>query len=250
MFCPSRPDLCLDYCLCPSLFSFFVWCVCRRRFSVFYLSFRRWGNANPPGVCVSPCVSWTRPLTSTRTSRTTSTPRSPPRLCFFLLPTTSLVVPVVVGLGLFWVCWASFFFLGGPGALFECMHELDRERGDLSDGAPVNDYNHCFGVECEAVSWTVRPEPLVLPHLLPQAPKVGAGRGGGGAGRTVTQMLLFCWFNGLCCHANAGSLSLLGRGKSFFFAFFVFFVFGSASFPFFLFFFRVAVRNEFSGANF
>ena len=48
----------------------------------FFLPLRRWGNARPPGVCVSPCVSWTRPLTSTRTSRTTPTPRSPPRLCF------------------------------------------------------------------------------------------------------------------------------------------------------------------------
>ena len=34
-------------------------------------------------VWVSPCVSWTRSVTSTRTSRTTSTPRSPRRLCFF-----------------------------------------------------------------------------------------------------------------------------------------------------------------------
>ena len=90
---------------CLSLFGMFADAVSL----FFFLPLRRWGNARPPGVCVSPCVSWTRPLTSTRTSRTTSTPRSPPRLCF-LLPTTSFVVPVVLGLGLCCVCWASLFF--------------------------------------------------------------------------------------------------------------------------------------------
>ena len=102
------------------------------------------------------------------------------------------------------------------------------------------------GVEHEAVSRTVRPESLVLPHLPPQSRKVGAGKGGGGAGRTVMQML-FCWLGGPYCHANVSSLSLCGRGNAVLFLGF-FFAFGSASF--FGSFLRVAVQKIFSGANF
>ena len=62
------------------------------------------------------------------------------------------------------------------------------------------------------VSRTVRPEPLVLPpNHLPQSPKVGAGRGGGGAGRTVTLRLF--WLGGPYCHANVRSLWPFSKGE-------------------------------------
>ena len=163
------------------------------------LSLRRWGNPNQPLVFLLP-----QSLTSTRTSRTTPTSRLPPRL--FFLP-TSFVFPVVVGRGLSWLFWASlsFSFLV---VLLRCVHECrnQTERGGrLLDGAPAYYRNYCFlGLStkrCPAGSVLNR---LCSPHLLPQSPKVGAGKGGGGAGRTVTQML--CWLGGPYCHANFCSL--------------------------------------------
>ena len=52
---------------------------------------------------------------------------------------------------------------------------------------------------------------LCSPHLLPQSPKSGAGRGGGGASRTVTQMLL--WPGGPYCHANASLICSVPKGE-------------------------------------
>ena len=52
---------------------------------------------------------------------------------------------------------------------------------------------------------------LCFPHLLPQSPKAGAGRGGGGTGRTVTQMLF--WLGGPYCHANVVRAAPSRRGK-------------------------------------
>ena len=49
------------------------------------------------------------------------------------------------------------------------------------------------------------------PHLLPQSPKAGAGRGGGGAGRTVTQMLF--WLGGPYCHAIASLICSVSKGE-------------------------------------
>ena len=60
-----------------------------------------------------------------------------------------------------------FFFLGGPGALFECMHELDRYQ---TAPALMITIIILFGVEHEAVSRTVRPEPLVLPPTSSRSP--------------------------------------------------------------------------------
>ena len=52
---------------------------------------------------------------------------------------------------------------------------------------------------------------LCSPHLLPQSPKAGAGRGGGGAGRTVTQMLF--WLGGPYCHAIASLICSVSKGE-------------------------------------
>ena len=65
-------------------------------------------------------------------------------------------------------------FLGGSGALV-CMHashEIER-GGGLLDGAPVyylQSIVSFWGIEREAVSRTVRPEPLVLPPPPPAVP--------------------------------------------------------------------------------
>ena len=119
-------------------------------------------------------------LTSTRTLRTTSTPRSPPRLCFY--PTTWFVFPVVVGLGLSWVCWACLslsLYLSFLVVLVLCMHvcidEIGR-GGGLLDGAPVHDYNHCFVLGLSMKRWG---EQAVLSRRCCF---------GGSADRTVMQM--------------------------------------------------------------
>ena len=124
------PDPCLDYSLCPSFFSLFgMFADAVSLFFSFFLSDA--GETQALVVWVSPCVSWTRSLTSPRTSRTTSTPRSPPRLCFFFSDDVvrlsgggrSRSVLGVLGRSLslslfrFWRSWW----------LYECMHRLGRE---------------------------------------------------------------------------------------------------------------------------
>ena len=52
---------------------------------------------------------------------------------------------------------------------------------------------------------------LCSPHLFPQSPKARAGRGGGGAGRIVTQMLF--WPGGPYCHANVCWLCPFLKGE-------------------------------------
>ena len=52
---------------------------------------------------------------------------------------------------------------------------------------------------------------LCSPHLLPQSPKLGAGRGGGGAGRTVTQMLF--WSGGPYRHTYASLICSVSKGE-------------------------------------
>ena len=81
---PSRPDPCMNVV---GVLFFFLCLVCsRRRFPLLLLSPRRWGNPNPSwGFGVPLVFSSSRPhsRTSTRSPRSTSTPRSLPRPVFF-----------------------------------------------------------------------------------------------------------------------------------------------------------------------
>ena len=113
---PVVADMFVDFSLSLSLsLSFSLVCSLTPFFLLFFflslsLSQRRWGNAGPFVVCVSPSVStsWPCSLTSTRTSCSATTSRSGSCACVFL--TTSFVFPVVVGLGPFWVCWGCGLF--------------------------------------------------------------------------------------------------------------------------------------------
>ena len=122
-FCPSRPDP-FENCCCLFFFSCCVvvfWSPSSR--SLPLLS-RRWENTNRVAVCGFPCVSssWTRPPPSTRTPSSTTTSRSTPApVVFFSL----VVVPVVVGLGLFWLWRAS---LSTSPCCLACA-ALKRQRG-------------------------------------------------------------------------------------------------------------------------
>ena len=93
---------------------------------------------------------------------------------------------------------------------------------------------------------------LCSPHLLPQSPKAGAGRGGGGAGRTVTQMLF--WLGGPYCHAIASLICSVSKGEmlSVFFHLVFFCVWLGVFCRFFLrsSCLRVVFLKKFSGANF
>ena len=118
-FSPSRLDPLLASCLLSSLsVIFFVWCVRRRRFSLFF-SLRRWGNPNLFGVWVSPCESSScaRTSTSTRASWFTPTPRHLPSPSFFFFRRQSS----------FWwwfasVCLGVLGLWVGSGRVVCCMH--------------------------------------------------------------------------------------------------------------------------------
>ena len=70
-----------------------------------------------------------------------------------------------------------------------------------------HDYFHCFSgtKRCPGQSVLNR---LCSPHLLPQSPKVGAGRGGGGAVVSCK-----CWIGGPYCHADACSFCPFSKGE-------------------------------------
>ena len=89
-----------------------------------------------------------------------------PRLFFFV------IFPVVVGLGLSWLCWASFSFslsVCGPFCI-ECMHALFREGVAYKTAPPIT----------TTMVWVFS----VHEHgadFFPQPSKTEAGRGSGGA---------------------------------------------------------------------
>ena len=124
---PSRPDPCLFFnCLSSSFFSLsgiFVDAV-SLSLSLFLslcLSLRRWGNPNPIGVWVSPCVLCilAADFVSNPYSVLINFPKASPRACFFFFSSS-----LVCRLGVFLVsCLGSGWFLQGwvwVGLCFGC----------------------------------------------------------------------------------------------------------------------------------
>ena len=142
VFEPFKPRPVFGSCMCPSSF-FFVWLVLSTPcFLLFFFFLRRWGNPNPlRGVWGSPCVSSSRPSTTTsiRSSSFSPSPRFPPRLVFFFL------VGVRVGVSLVFfsllclsVWWSVLGFFGGSSALHaRCiMHSLFGGRETIISPLP------------------------------------------------------------------------------------------------------------------
>ena len=115
-------------------------------------------------------------------------------------------------------CFGSLSLsFGGSGAPCECLRVLDRSREGVSywTAPPFMIAIIVFlgGLSTKRCpGWSVL-NGLCSPHLLPQSPKVGAGRGDGGAGRTVMQMLYWHGEPYCDCHANACLLCPVTRGE-------------------------------------
>ena len=196
----TRPCL-LFNCLSSSFFSLFGAFVNAVSLSLF-LSLSGAGETQTFLVWVSPCVF----------AATISfyDPRFPPAPVFFFDVAR-----------LFGGCWSWLVVfalglslsLGDSVALCACMHLKVGERGWPIRRRPrLISLSLFFGdvstERCLGLSVQSR---LCSPHHLPQSRKAGAGRGGGGAGRTVTQMLF--WTGGLSCHANASLICPVSKGE-------------------------------------
>ena len=149
---PLSLSRCLKYVSSPSL-----------SFS-FSLSLRRWGNTNPLMVCVSPCVSSSRPRspTSTRTSCSAPTSRNHSRTCLFCPRTSFFSVVVVVGFlfmfAFFFLSLIFFFSLSLVGHLCRaCVPLLDR-GWPMRRPPPCGNYDCDVLAEHNSASRTVRPE--------------------------------------------------------------------------------------------
>ena len=206
VWCPLGPDpVSQDVCLS----SLFLWLFGLFADDVFFslsLSLRRWGNPNPFGVWVSPCVLFFvhADFFINPYFLLDIYPRSPARLVFFFRRSRWVVVGIIG--------YRPLSLLVG----INCMQIAVTQRGWPTRRRPHSWLWLCFvfwgvwarsGVP-DVPSWAA----CAPPHLLPQSPKKGAERGGGGADRTVMQMLLGR-LGGPYCHVNACSLCPFSKGE-------------------------------------
>ena len=194
----------------------FVWLVSSTPcFLLFSFSLRRWGNPNLFGLGFPLCFRGhalaPRPVLRGRHLL----PGHLPHLFFFFSDAVRLsgggwswLVVVALGLSLslsllsWWLCCAV------------SMNAVIRQREGVAykTAPPIIIIIIVFwGLSTERCPGLSVLNRLCSPHLLPQSPKAGAGRGGGGAGRTVTQMLF--WLGGPYCHAIASLICSVSKGE-------------------------------------